>query len=148
MAGIAFRNPNAFEQFYDDQGVSQNPNPWLGHEQIQSLEAAVERKIDKRLNAVATIYHYRLRGLIEAFSLRMICCNTRTSRIMAPERVRVERSSVEGIGDDRQRGDRGNGEARVVRTTAGEFSSRAAQSARRNSAGPGPFFGQRAPSSI
>ena len=65
MAGIAFRNPNAFEQFYDDQGISQTPNPWLGHEQIQSLEAAVERKIDKQLNAVATIYHYRLRGLIE-----------------------------------------------------------------------------------
>ena len=66
MSGIAFRNPNAYEQFYDDQGVSQIRNPWLHHEQIQSIEAAVERKFNKQWSGIATLYHYRLRGLIEA----------------------------------------------------------------------------------
>jgi iron complex outermembrane receptor protein len=66
MSGIAFRNPNAYEQFYDDQGTSQIPNPWLRPEQIQSSEAAIERKLSKELSAVAAAYHYRLRELIEA----------------------------------------------------------------------------------
>jgi outer membrane receptor for ferrienterochelin and colicins len=66
MAGIAFRNPSAFEQYYDDQGVSQVANSLLRPEKIQTVEAAVEHQLNKRVNAVATVYRYWLRDLIEA----------------------------------------------------------------------------------
>jgi outer membrane receptor protein involved in Fe transport len=66
VAGIAFRNPSAFEQYYDDQGVSQAPNSLLRPEKIQTVEAALEHQINKRVNAVATVYRYWLRDLIEA----------------------------------------------------------------------------------
>jgi outer membrane receptor for ferrienterochelin and colicins len=66
MAGVAFRNPNAFEQYYDDAGISQIPNLLLRPEQIHTLEAAIERRLSRRLNLVATAYSYWLRDLIEA----------------------------------------------------------------------------------
>jgi outer membrane receptor for ferrienterochelin and colicins len=69
MAGIAFRNPSAYEAYYDDQGVSQVANPQLRPEQIHTLEAAMERKLSKRVNAVATVYYYRLKDLIEAVTV-------------------------------------------------------------------------------
>jgi len=66
VAGIAFRNPTAYEQFYDDNGVSEVANPNLRPEKIRTLEASLERKIGKRVNVVATAYQYRLSQLIQA----------------------------------------------------------------------------------
>jgi iron complex outermembrane receptor protein len=66
VAGIAFRNPSAYEAYYDDNGVSQVANPGLRPETIHTLEASVERKISKSLNLIATVYQYWLSHLIEA----------------------------------------------------------------------------------
>ena len=66
MAGIAFRNPSAYEEFYDDNGISQIPNAALRPEKIESLEASVERRIGKGWNAIAAVHHYWLSDLIEA----------------------------------------------------------------------------------
>jgi iron complex outermembrane receptor protein len=69
IGGVAFRDPSVYEQFYDDRGISQAPNPLLRPEQIHNVEACVERKLGRRLNAVATAYYYQLRDLIEAVPL-------------------------------------------------------------------------------
>jgi iron complex outermembrane receptor protein len=66
VAGIAFRDPTAYEAFYQDDGISQVANLGLRPEKMQTVEASVERKIGKRLNAVATVYRYAMSNLIEA----------------------------------------------------------------------------------
>ena len=68
LAGIAFRNPSAFEEFYDDEGISQFSNYGLRPERMQTVEGSVEQRIGKRLNAVATVHEYWLSDLIEAVS--------------------------------------------------------------------------------
>jgi outer membrane receptor protein involved in Fe transport len=64
LYGRAFRNPNAYEAYYEAPGFS-IPNPDLGPEKISTLEGTVEHRIAKRVDAVATIYRYWLHGLIE-----------------------------------------------------------------------------------
>jgi outer membrane receptor protein involved in Fe transport len=66
VAGVAFRDPTAFEEFYDDKGASQLSNAGLRPENIQTLEGSIERKLSKRVSAVVCVYHYRLSNLIEA----------------------------------------------------------------------------------
>ncbi len=66
MTGIAFRNPSAYEEYYDDHGTSQMANLQLRPEQIRTAEVAMERKVTKRVNVVATAYYYQLKDLIEA----------------------------------------------------------------------------------
>jgi outer membrane receptor for ferrienterochelin and colicins len=66
VAGIAFRDPSAYEEFYDDNGVSVVPHKGLLPEKIQSLEGSMERRIGKRLKAIASVHRYWLSDLIEA----------------------------------------------------------------------------------
>ena len=68
MYGRAFRNPNAYEQFYDD-GMTQKANLDLSPERAQTFEVALEKKLRPKLSLVATGYHYRLGGTIDVFTL-------------------------------------------------------------------------------
>jgi outer membrane receptor for ferrienterochelin and colicins len=65
LYGRSFRNPSPYEQFYGD-GVTQNANPGLDSERMQTFEAALEQRLTKKLELQANIYHYRLSDLIQA----------------------------------------------------------------------------------
>ena len=66
LYGSAFRNPNVFERYYDDNGFSQTANPSLQPERAQTAEVDVEQQLTKRLTAIANAYHYTLSDLIQA----------------------------------------------------------------------------------
>jgi iron complex outermembrane receptor protein len=67
--GRPFRNPSAFEQFYNDGGLSYLPAPPLRPETANTFEASVERKVAGAWTLVANAYHYRIRRVIEAVTL-------------------------------------------------------------------------------
>jgi outer membrane receptor for ferrienterochelin and colicins len=66
LYGRSFRNPNSFEQFYDDSGSSQIPNPGLRAERMQTFEVAFERRLSSKLELLANAYRYRLDDVITA----------------------------------------------------------------------------------
>jgi iron complex outermembrane receptor protein len=68
LYGRAFRNPNSYEKYYDDSGNYIRSNPLLGPEKTNTVEAVVEHKLNKQLNAVAAVYHYRLKDLIQGIT--------------------------------------------------------------------------------
>lgn len=57
MYGRAFRNPSTFERFWE-------PNPSLDAERIDTFEVVAERRLQRRVNLVTAVFHYRLGGLI------------------------------------------------------------------------------------
>ena len=63
LYGRSFRNPTAFDLFYDD-GVVGIANPYAKPEQVDTIEVDVERRIGKRLNLVTAAYGYRLRDFL------------------------------------------------------------------------------------
>jgi outer membrane receptor for ferrienterochelin and colicins len=58
LYGRAFRNPSAYERYYV-------PNPQLDAERMHTFEFVREKDLGRKLDAVATVYYYRLSGLIE-----------------------------------------------------------------------------------
>ena len=64
LYGRGFRNPSAFELFFDD-GRSGAPNPDARPERADTVEVDLERKLGKRMNLVAAVYGYRLRDFLE-----------------------------------------------------------------------------------
>ncbi len=66
LYGRAFRNPSSYEAFYDDGGLSQFANPRLRAEIADSFEVSIERTLGREINAIATTYYSKLRGLIQA----------------------------------------------------------------------------------
>jgi iron complex outermembrane receptor protein len=65
LYGRGFRNPSAFELFFDDGGRSGFPNPKAHPEKADTVEFDVERKIGKRMNLVTAAYGYWLREFLE-----------------------------------------------------------------------------------
>jgi len=64
LYGRGFRNPSAFELFFDDGGRSGAPNPNARPEKADTVEVDVERKLGERMNLVAAAYGYRLRDFL------------------------------------------------------------------------------------
>lgn len=58
MYGRAFRNPSTFERYYE-------PNPLLKAEEMNTFEFAREQRIHSRVDLIASVFHYRLTGLVE-----------------------------------------------------------------------------------
>jgi iron complex outermembrane receptor protein len=64
--GRPFRNPSAYEKYYNDGGVSVLPNPRLQPEAAQTLEASAERKLLPNLSLIANVYEYQINQMIQA----------------------------------------------------------------------------------
>ena len=64
LYGRGFRNPSAFELYFDDGGRSGAPNPNARPETSDTVEVDVERKLGKRMNLVAAAYGYWLRDFL------------------------------------------------------------------------------------
>lgn len=58
LYGRSFRNPSTYERFYE-------PSPGLGPEKMHTFELAREQRVARRMDLIASVYHYRLDGLIE-----------------------------------------------------------------------------------
>ena len=63
LYGRARRAPNSFERDYGD-GVSQVANPSLGDEVVNTAELVLDQSIARDLGARASIYRWKLNGLI------------------------------------------------------------------------------------
>jgi iron complex outermembrane receptor protein len=63
--GRPFRNPSAYEQYYEDGTYLTAPAP-LYAESAHTVEASLERRLRSDLRAVVNAFSYRLRGLIQA----------------------------------------------------------------------------------
>jgi outer membrane receptor protein involved in Fe transport len=67
LYGHAFRNPSTLELFY---GVpfTNLANPFAHHENANTFEFVVERKLTHKVNALLSVYHYGLSGLLVGVS--------------------------------------------------------------------------------
>jgi outer membrane receptor for ferrienterochelin and colicins len=63
LYGRSFRDPSAFQLFYDD-GLSGVGNPSARPESADTVEADVERKIGERVRVQASAYAYRLHDFL------------------------------------------------------------------------------------
>jgi iron complex outermembrane receptor protein len=64
LYGGAFRAPNAYELYYDDQGASQNANPALNPETIKTYQAVLEQSLGTKARFTVTGFHNRVNDLI------------------------------------------------------------------------------------
>jgi len=64
LYGIAFRAPNNYEFYYQDNGTSQKGNPDLKPETINTYEAVLEQGIGERLRATVSAFYYNTKDLI------------------------------------------------------------------------------------
>jgi iron complex outermembrane receptor protein len=63
LYGRSFRDPSAFQLYYDD-GIADAANPSLRHEWADTVEVDVERKLGKRMNLQASAYGYELHDFL------------------------------------------------------------------------------------
>lgn len=64
LVGRGFRNPSAYEMFFDDGGISARQNTSLRPETASSFEFVAERRLPFGLEALASVYRYRLDDVI------------------------------------------------------------------------------------
>lgn len=64
LYGSAFRAPNAYEMFYNDNGYSQLANPALTPETIRTYEAVLEQSLGEKVRFTVTGFNNRIRKLI------------------------------------------------------------------------------------
>lgn len=67
--GRPFRNPSAFEQFYNDGGLSYLAAGPLHREVANTLEASLEHQVAKGIALIVNGFQYRIDGVIEAVTL-------------------------------------------------------------------------------
>jgi outer membrane receptor for ferrienterochelin and colicins len=67
--GRPFRNPSAFEQFYNDGGLSYAAAPPLHPETANTFEASLERQLVRGLALVLNGFHYRVDRVVDAVTL-------------------------------------------------------------------------------
>ena len=67
--GRPFRNPSAFEQYYNDGGLSYAAAPPLRQEIAQTYQASMERKLTSAWTLILDGFRYRIRNGIEAITL-------------------------------------------------------------------------------
>jgi len=64
LYGSAFRAPNAYEMFYNDNGSTQVANPALTPETIRTYEAVLEQSVGEKVRFTVTGFNNRIRKLI------------------------------------------------------------------------------------
>lgn len=64
MVGRGFRNPSAYEMFFDDGGLTSRQNADLKPSMAMTYEFSVERRLAPRLLASVSAYRYLLRDMI------------------------------------------------------------------------------------
>lgn len=64
LYGTAFRAPNVYELFYQDQGLTAKPNPNLKPETITTYELVFEQYLGKHLRGTSAFYYYTIDNLI------------------------------------------------------------------------------------
>jgi outer membrane receptor for ferrienterochelin and colicins len=64
LYGKAFRNPTAFELFYNDLEAQTIGNSEAQSEAASTVEFVVERKLAARLNGLVSVYRYGIDGLL------------------------------------------------------------------------------------
>lgn len=64
LYGRAFRAPNAWETYYNDAGLTQEGNPNLKPETIDTYEFVAEQSFRSGLRGAVSVYHYGIKNLI------------------------------------------------------------------------------------
>jgi iron complex outermembrane receptor protein len=64
LGGRAFRAPNTYELFYNDNGLAQKGNPDLNPETIRTTEVVLERFLNERVLLTGAAYWYQIEDLI------------------------------------------------------------------------------------
>ncbi len=67
--GHPFRNPSAFEQFYNDGGLSYAAAPPLRQEIAETFQGSMERKVTSGWTLIVDAFRYQIRNGIEAVTL-------------------------------------------------------------------------------
>jgi len=67
--GRPFRNPSAFEQFYNDGGRSYAAAPPLRPETAHAFEVSFERRVSRDWTVILNAFHYRIGQVIQAVTL-------------------------------------------------------------------------------